>query len=261
MKVLFVADVDGKPGRRALKEALPALARTHSADCIIVNGENAAGGVGITADTYHEIVAAGARVVTLGNHTFDKRGTEELLDQEPWLLRPANYPPGTPGRGWLKVSVAGVRLLVVNMLGRALMGLAADCPFRAMDAILADEAGQADAVFVDFHAEATSEKKAMFHYLDGRVAAVVGTHTHVQTADLEISARGTASITDVGMTGPRHSVIGVDPQVALERFLSQRPVRFETAAGPWQLDAVAITIEEGKATSADVIHLVEASDR
>ncbi len=261
MKVLFVADVNGKPGRRALHEGLAGLISVHAADVVIVNGENAAGGVGITADTYQEIVRSGARVVTLGNHTFDKRGTEELLDQEPWLLRPANYPPGTAGRGWLTVTVAGIRLLVVNLLGRALMGFSPDCPFRTMDAILEDQAGQSDAVFVDFHAEATSEKRAMVHYLDGRVAAVVGTHTHVQTADLAISAQGTASITDVGMTGPQNSVIGVDPKAALERFLTQRPVRFESATGPWQLDAVAISIEEGKATRADVIHLVEASDR
>lgn len=261
MRVLFIADVDGKPGRRALAEALRDLIHEHRADCVVVNGENAAGGVGITADTYQELLRAGADVVTLGNHTFDKRGTGELLDQEPRLLRPANYPPGTPGRGWLSLTVAGARLLVVNLLGRALMGLAPDCPFRTIDGVLEQERGRVDTILVDFHAEATSEKKAMFHYLDGRVAAVVGTHTHVQTADLQISANGTASITDVGMTGPRYSVIGVDPAVALERFLTQRPVRFETAGGPWQLDGVAITIEEGKATKADVIHLVEPSDR
>ncbi len=261
MKLLFVADVAGKPGRRALREGLPGLIQEHAPDLVIANGENASGGLGITAETYQEIVRAGVGVVTLGNHTWDKRGTEELLDQEPFLLRPANYPPGAPGRGWLVVSVTGRRLLVVNLIGRALMGISPDCPFRTMDAILGEQAGQVDAVFVDFHAEATSEKQAMAYYLDGRVAAVVGTHTHVQTADLGISAQGTASITDVGMTGPTNSVIGVDPKAALERFLTQRPVRFESAAGPWQLDAVVISIEEGKATSADVIHLVEASDR
>lgn len=236
MRILLVGDIFARAGRSILKERLPGLLRQHSVDLCVVNGENASGGIGITLENFHEICAAGADAVTLGNHTWGKREVFGFIDSEPRLLRPANFPPGTPGQGATIVqSRSGERVLVVNLMGRVYSPVALECPFRHLDAILDDHAGRYDAVVVDFHAEATSEKVALGWYADGRVTVLAGTHTHVPTADTMILPKGTAYQTDLGMTGPYHSVIGMQTEIVLQKFLTQLPVRFEAANGPRQL--------------------------
>ena len=243
LRILMVGDVCGRPGREMLREHLGPLRRSHKADLVIVNGENAAAGFGITPSVYAEIVSAGADVVTLGNHTFDKKDAMSLLDEEPHLLRPLNYPPGAPGRGAAVVVAAGARVLVLNAMGRVFLPILLDDPFRAVDAELEAYRGRYDVAFLDFHGEATSEKEAMGWYLDGRAAAVVGTHTHVQTADERVLPKGTAYITDVGMTGPADSVLGMDKDAMVQRMLRQLPVRFEVAEGRRQLNAVVVEVD------------------
>ena len=258
MKLLFVGDVVGSPGRRALEELLPQLRERHEPDFVVVNGENAAGGVGITERIARAILGLGVDAITLGNHAFRHTDVYGYLDREPRIIRPANYPRPDPGRGFTVVENGGVRLGVVNLAGTVFLG-AARSPFAEADAILSDLAGKADHVLVDFHAEATSEKVAMGWYLDGRVTACVGTHTHVPTADARVLEAGTAYISDVGMTGPRQSVIGVERDLAVKRFLTQTPVKFETAQGdPW-LNAVLIEAgDDGRARSIEQL-LVPAS--
>ncbi len=248
----MVGDVCGRPGRQMLREQLPQLRREHRIDLTIVNGENAAGGFGITAPVYQEILAAGADVVTLGNHTFDKREALTLLDEEPRLLRPLNYPPGTPGRGYCMLEVAGSRVLVANAMGRVFLPMDLDCPFRGVDELLEREAGRYDLFFLDFHAEATSEKEAMGWHLDGRAAGVVGTHTHIQTADNRVLPGGTAYLTDVGMTGPAESVLGMDRKAVVERFLTQLPARFEVAEGKRQISAVVVEADPASGLATEV---------
>ncbi|MBM3451170.1 MAG: TIGR00282 family metallophosphoesterase, partial [Armatimonadetes bacterium] len=243
MRVLFVGDVHGKPGRRAVAQRVSKLRRELGLDFVVANGENGAGGSGITPETAQELFAAGVDVLTGGNHTWQKREALALLDAEPYLLRPANYPPGVPGRGAVVYERDGKRLGVINLQGRIFMAPLED-PFRA--AIEAIEALTPRPMWslVDMHAEATSEKVALGWYLAGRVTAVVGTHTHVQTADERILPGGTAYITDVGMTGPRDGVIGMDRTTILERFLTQLPARFEVASGPVQFSAVVIDADD-----------------
>jgi metallophosphoesterase (TIGR00282 family) len=239
MKLLFIGDVVGGVGRRALAALLPRLRDRHEPDFVVVNGENAAGGVGITERTARELLGAGVDAVTLGNHAYRHREVLEFLDSEPRIVRPANYPKGSPGHGHTVVEADGMRLGVVNLSG-ALFLEAARSPFAEVDAILAELKGKADYLLVDFHAEATSEKIAMGWHLDGRVTACVGTHTHVPTADARVLPGGTAYVTDVGMTGPRGGVIGVKREQALDRFRTMVPVRFETSNDdPW-LNAVLI---------------------
>jgi metallophosphoesterase (TIGR00282 family) len=259
IRLLFVGDVVGAPGRRILKARLKRLRRDTAADAAIVNGENAAGGAGITPATAAEMFDAGADVITTGNHVWDKKGVLELLAGDRRVLRPANYPDGSPGAGLVTIDVAGVPVAVVNLMGRVFMPLVDD-PFRAADRILAEIAGRASVVFVDFHAEATSEKMAFAWHLDGRATAVVGTHTHVATADARVLPGGTAYITDVGMTGPRDSVIGVRKEQVLERFKSQRPIAYETAEGDVRLAAVLVTADagSGRALSIEALELQEA---
>ncbi|HEX5726611.1 MAG TPA: TIGR00282 family metallophosphoesterase [Longimicrobiaceae bacterium] len=216
MRILFVADVIGSPGRRALSQLLRLVRKDVAADAVVANGENAAGGFGITPDIVKEFFELGVDVITTGNHVWDKKEILPLLDQEPRLLRPDNYPPGNPGHGSVVVEKAGVRLAVLNLQGRTFM-VPLDDPFRAADRLLESLQGQADVVVVDFHAEATSEKQAFARYLDGRVAAVVGTHTHVQTADERVLPRGTAQLTDLGLTGGLGGVIGMKYEISLER--------------------------------------------
>ena len=258
MKVLFVGDVVGAPGRRILRARLAGLKRETECDLTIVNGENAAGGAGLTSATAEEIFGAGADLVTTGNHVWDKREIATLLDRDPRILRPANYPEGSPGAGVALVPAAGVRVAVVNLMGRVFMPLTDD-PFRAADRIVRELAGKAQLVIVDFHAEATSEKVAFAWYLDGRVAAVLGTHTHVATADERILPKGTAFISDVGMTGPLDSVIGVKKEQAIERFLTSRPIPYETADGDVRLAAVRLTLDpvSGRALSIARIEIKE----
>jgi 2',3'-cyclic-nucleotide 2'-phosphodiesterase len=238
VRALFIGDVVGSPGRRGLAQALPGLRDSHSPDLVIVNGENSAGGLGITEKTAEEMFAAGADVITTGNHVYKHREVYEYLDRSERVIRPANYPVGNPGRGHTVVEAAGQRVAVVNLSGAVQLRVARS-PFAEVDSILERLRDEADVVIVDFHAEVTSEKVAMGWYLDGRVAAVLGTHTHVPTADCRVLPSGTAYLTDAGMTGSRAGVIGVKREQALESFLTQMPVRFETAEDDvWVMGAV-----------------------
>jgi len=233
MKLLFVGDVVGSPGRRVLEEVLPRLRDEHAPDWLVVNGENSAGGLGITEKTAKTFFELGVDAITLGNHAYKHRDVYPYLDAEPRIVRPSNYPKGNPGRGHTVVEKGGRRLGVVNLSGTVFLN-AARSPFAEIDSIIDDLAGRADHVLLDFHAEATSEKVAMGWHVDGRVTACVGTHTHVPTADARVLPGGTAYVTDVGMTGARDSVIGVRREQALEGFRTQMPVRFETAdENPW----------------------------
>lgn len=227
MKILFVGDVVGRPGRHAVRRLLPGLCEEHKPDLVVVNAENAAAGYGITQSTARELREAGAHCLTTGNHVWAQKEAYELLDRDHTILRPANLPPGVPGVGaQVFRTVSGERVGVINLVGRIFMD-PADCPFRVgLDQVTA-LAPQCEAIIVDFHAEATSEKYALAHYLDGRVTAVIGTHTHVQTADEQVLEGGTAFISDCGMTGPLDTVIGVKTSVALGKFLTGLPARFE----------------------------------
>jgi metallophosphoesterase (TIGR00282 family) len=249
VKLLFIGDVVGGIGRRTLAGLLPGLREEHRPDFVVVNGENAAGGVGITQKTARELLDTGADAITLGNHAYRHREVYEYLDREPRIVRPANYPKGSPGRGHTVVERDGMRLGVVNLSGLIFIE-AVRSPFAEADAALAELRDRTDYVLVDMHAEATSEKVAMGWHLDGRATACVGTHTHVPTADARVLPGGTAYITDVGMTGPRGGVIGVKRELALERFLALTNVRFETSdEDPW-LNAVLIEAGgDGRATS------------
>src|SRR5882672_694795 len=262
MRILFVGDVVGAPGRRIVRERLRGLQRDVGADLTIVNGENAAGGAGLTTATAEELFAAGAEVLTTGNHVWDKREALALLEREPRILRPANYPEGSPGAGVIVVTVAGTRVAIVNLMGRVFMPLVDD-PFRAADRIIDELRGSAPVVIVDFHAEATSEKTAFAWYLDGRVAAVLGTHTHVATADARVLPGGTAFMADVGMTGPFDSVIGVKKEQAIERFRTSRSIPYETADGDVRLAAVRVDVDpaSGTATAIERIELRETEGR
>jgi 2',3'-cyclic-nucleotide 2'-phosphodiesterase len=249
VKLLFVGDVVGGIGRRTLAGLLPGIRDAHRPDFVVVNGENAAGGVGITQKTARELLDMGADAITLGNHAFRHREVYELLDREERIVRPSNYPKGSPGRGYTVVEQGGVRLGVVNLSGTVFLQ-AVRSPFVEADAALSELKDRTDAVLVDMHCEATSEKVAMGWYLDGRVTACVGTHTHVPTADARVLPGGTAYVTDVGMTGPRGGVIGVKRELALERFLTMTNVRFETSdEDPW-LNALLIEADAGGRATA-----------
>lgn len=242
MRVLMVGDVVGKPGRQLTLELVPRLKTEYAVDFVIVNGENSAGGIGITPDIAHLMLQSGINVVTLGNHAWGKREIFPYLDEEPRLLRPANYPPGVPGRGYGVFNCAAGLVGVISLQGRTFMD-PVDDPFRAVDAILETLRKKTAVICIDFHAEATSEKQAFGWYVDGRVSAVVGTHTHVQTADERILPEGTAYLTDLGMTGPIDSVIGMNREIVIPRFTSLLPARFEVADGEAQLCAALIDID------------------
>ncbi|HEV2359555.1 MAG TPA: TIGR00282 family metallophosphoesterase [bacterium] len=259
MNLLFVGDVVGRPGRRAVAEWLPALRRELRTDFVVVNGENSAGGFGVTPETVRELRAAGADVVTGGNHIWNTREAPALLDGEPRLLRPANYPPGTPGRGAAVFEGGdGTRVAVLNLEGRIFMQPLLS-PFEYAREEVERLRAETRVILVDMHAEATSEKAALAWHLDGRVSAVVGTHTHVQTADERILPGGTAFITDAGMTGPRDSIIGMSREGVLQRFLTLMPVRFEVADGPVQLNGVLIRVdpETGRASEIRRVNRLE----
>jgi 2',3'-cyclic-nucleotide 2'-phosphodiesterase len=255
MKLLFVGDVVGGVGRRTLAALLPGIRDRHEPDWVVVNGENAAGGVGITPKTADELFDAGADAITLGNHAYRHRDVYEYLDREPRIVRPANYPKGSPGRGHTVIERDGSSLGVVNLSGQLFLD-AVRSPFSEIDAILAELRGKADHVLVDMHAEGTSEKVAMGWHVDGRVTACVGTHTHVPTADARVLPGGTAYVSDVGMTGGRGGVIGVKRELALERFLTLTQVRFETAAeDPWLNSVVVEAGPDGRATAIEQVLL------
>ena len=249
LKILFVADVVGHPGREAVKAILPELKKELRPDLTVLNGENAAGGFGLTAKIAAELKGLGADVITSGNHVFAQK---EFVGELPGLqnvLRPANYPPPAPGQGWCVVQAGGHQVLVMNLIGRIFLD-SLDDPFRAADTILAAHP-DVKVVFCDMHAEATSEKTAMGWYLEGRASAVVGTHTHIPTADARILPGGTAYVTDVGMVGPRDGCIGMDREVVIQRFLTGVPNRFVVASGPVTFNSVLVTINasSGRATS------------
>jgi 2',3'-cyclic-nucleotide 2'-phosphodiesterase len=256
LKLLFVGDVFGKPGRRALRDLLPRLVDRHRADFVVVNVENAAGGFGVTPEILAEFEELPIHCYTSGNHVWDKKEVYDLLDREPRLLRPANYPEGNPGKGvYVGESAAGIPVAVLNLEGRVFMSNL-DCPFRAADRLLEGLPAGVKVVFVDFHAEATSEKQALGFYLDGRVSAVVGTHTHVPTGDERILPNGTAFLTDVGMTGPYESVIGVRHDKVLKRFLQQTPAPFEPAKRDVRLAAAVIDVDEGTGRARGIERLL-----
>lgn len=251
MRLLMIGDVVGRPGRRAVKVNLEELKREFDLHLVIANGENAAGGNGITREVARELFAMGVDILTMGNHVWNKREAIDYLARESRIVRPGNYPPGTPGAGAVVYKTGpNVPVAVLNLTGRVFMQ-ALDCPFRKADELIRQVKEQAKVIIVDFHAEATSEKIAMGWYLAGRVAAVCGTHTHVQTADECILPGGTAYITDLGMTGPCNSVIGAKKEMAMKRFLTQLPLRYEAATGLFQFNGVIIDIDEetGAATA------------
>ncbi|MBU1276480.1 MAG: TIGR00282 family metallophosphoesterase [Proteobacteria bacterium] len=258
MNILMVGDVFGSPGRRCLKSLLPGLRQRLALDLVVVNGENASGGLGLSSRTAEEIFSYGANIITTGNHVWRQRDLLPLLDNEPRLLRPANYPLGAPGQGWaLAETKSGRRVGVMNLEGRVFMNPLED-PFRVADEILAGPLRKVKIVLVDMHGEASSEKQAMGRYLDGRVSAVLGTHTHVPTADDRILAGGTAYQSDVGLTGPVESVIGMDPKTATQRLRTLRPLPFKVAAGPAAINATLVSVdpETGKATHIERIYEV-----
>jgi metallophosphoesterase (TIGR00282 family) len=260
MRLLFLGDIVGRPGRDLVRRHVRALASQQRADLVIANGENAAGGAGITRDNMLEILSAGVDVITTGNHVWDKRETLEFIGNEPRLIRPANYPEGTPGAGsYVATTKDGGRVGVINVMGRVFLH-ALDDPFRAaareVERVRADGAR---VVFVDMHAETTSEKLALSYYLDGKVSAVIGTHTHVQTADERILPGGTACLTDVGMTGPHDGVIGIEKTAIIARFVSGVPGRFETATGDLRINAVVVEADAdtGRSSSIQRVSLSE----
>jgi metallophosphoesterase (TIGR00282 family) len=255
MRVFFIGDIFGKPGRKILQEKLNNLIHEYRIDFCIANVENAAAGFGITPPLADELLKSGIDLLTSGNHIWDKRAIIPYLAEQPRLLRPHNYPPTAPGTGiFIGDTNCGVRLGVLNLQGRVFMP-AIDCPFREGLAAVEQIRKQTPIIIVDFHAEATSEKQAFGWYVDGYVSAVVGTHTHVQTADERILPRGTAYITDIGMTGPHDSVIGSVPDLALDRFIRQIPVRLEPASGNLRICGVVIEIDESNGHALSIQRL------
>lgn len=256
MKVLFVGDIVGNAGRTALRAFLPKLRDRYRLDAVIANGENAAGGFGITEKVASEIFSLGVDAITSGNHIWDKKEAVKYLAREKRVLRPLNYPPGVPGTGSIILDVmSGLKLAVLNVSGRVFMQNY-DCPFRGTEAELERLREVTANIVVDFHAEATSEKIAFGYFFDGRVSAVIGTHTHVQTADEKILPGGTAYITDVGMTGPVDSVIGVNKEQIIGRFLNLMPIRFEVSKGPAVLSAVVLELDENSGKCLSIHRLL-----
>lgn len=255
MRILFIADVIGGPGRKVASGLLPIVRAETRADFVILNGENSAGGFGITPETAAEFFAMGVDVITTGNHVWDKREVHTLLEKEPRVLRPGNFPPGNPGKGHIVVASGGHRIAVLNYQGRVFMA-PIDDPFRAIDELLEELKDQTDLIVLDFHAEATSEKQAIGRYLDGRVTAVVGTHTHVQTADERILPGGTAFITDLGLTGGLGGVIGMKSEISIKRQLLQaRGDRMQPADEDLTLQGALVVGDPntGRATSIERI--------
>lgn len=244
MKIMMVGDVFGRSGRKTFQRYTRQLRREKNIDIVVVNGENSAGGKGITRRSLDELYGAGADIVTSGNHIWDKKDVLEFIDREPFLIRPANYPEGAPGKGYCIYPWKAKNVAVINMSGRALMP-ALDCPFQKIEDILHEIRDEADIILLDFHAETTSEKMAMGWYLDGRINGIVGTHTHIQTADDRILPQGTAYLTDLGMVGPWNSTLGVKSDIILRKFTTGMPCRFDVEeSGPMVYCAAIITIDE-----------------
>jgi len=258
LKILFIGDVFGRPGRNVLRNCLETLKTEYFIDLVIANVENAAGGNGLTITTAEELFSYGIDIMTSGNHIWDKKEVLELLNKENKILRPLNYPLGTPGKGYVIIEKNGYKVAVINLLGRVYNNSLVDCPFKTLESVLEKIYIETPIIIVDFHAEATSEKYALGWFADGKVSAICGTHTHVQTADNRILEKGTAYITDVGMTGPYNSIIGIESNIVIEKFLKALPVRFEVAKGPTQFNGVYIEIDErtGKATDIQRLFFV-----
>jgi metallophosphoesterase (TIGR00282 family) len=255
LRILIIGDVVGKPGRRAVQEFLPGLCHEYGLNLVVANGENSAGGLGITVSTAQELMDSGVDVITTGNHVWAKREIIPFLDSgELPIIRPLNLPPGAPGHGFLLAK----KVLVVNLMGRVFMG-ESDCPFRSMDSLISEMKNEAKVIVVDFHAEATSEKVAMGRYLDGRVSALLGTHTHVGTIDTCILPHGTAYVTDVGMVGPMDSVIGDDAESVLHSFVTRMPHRLSVGKGRAVFNAILVEVDKasGKALSIQRIQREE----
>ncbi|MBP2240204.1 metallophosphoesterase (TIGR00282 family) [Cytobacillus eiseniae] len=255
MNILFVGDVVGSQGRDMIKEYVPKLKEKYRPQITVINGENAAGGKGITEKIYRGFLESGAQAVTLGNHTWDNKEIFEFIDRAKYLVRPANFPEGNPGKGIVYLKYNTEEVAIISLQGRTFMPVI-DCPFKKADELIEEAKKRTSIIFVDFHAEATSEKQAMGWYLDGKVTAVIGTHTHVQTADNRILPGGTAFLTDVGMTGPYDGILGVEKEAVLRRFLTSLPVRFEVPKeGRKQLSAVLIDLDNqtGKARKIERI--------
>ncbi len=243
MKILFVGDIVGGPGRMAMARVATRYKADRRAEFVIANAENSAAGRGITQALAEELFAGGADVLTMGDHVWDQKQSVPYFDQEPRMVRALNLPPGCPGKGAITVQTPAGPLTVIQLMGRTFMNATADCPFRTIDAWLKKNAAQSKMIIVDMHAEATSEKVAMGKFLDGRVSAVLGTHTHIQTADEAVTAKGTAYLTDLGMTGPCDSVIGRTTDAILERFITGMPTKFEIASGDVRLHGALLTLD------------------
>ncbi len=260
MKLLMIGDIVGRPGRTIVREKLPILKRESGIDFVIANAENAAGGNGITEKIKQELIISGIDFLTMGNHIWDNKDVFNFIEEEQRIIRPANYPVQTPGKGYQLVELEnGIVIGILNIAGRVFMN-PLDCPFRTADAVLDKMKALTNIIKVDFHAEASSEKVAMGWYLDGRVSLIAGTHTHIQTADERILPNGTAYITDIGMTGPRDSILGIEKELVIKKFLTQLPVRFEVAKGPMQLNSVVVEIDtsSGKAKSIKRVNISES---
>lgn len=258
MRILIVGDVSGRSGRRAFAKHTADLKRERGIDLVIVNGENSAGGKGITRESMDELIAGGADIVTTGNHVWDRKEVKAIIDVEPYLIRPGNFPEGAPGKGYCIYPHKYKTVGVMNLMGRAFM-TPLDCPFRKADEILRELDGKCDIIILDMHAEATSEKQAMGWYLDGRVNVVVGTHEHVQTSDERLLPKGTAFITDLGMVGARNSILGVKVESILDKFLYMTPVKFEVAEGACIYNALIVEIDNAtnKTVGVERINIVE----
>jgi len=260
VKILIVGDVVGRPGRKAFNRYTKDIRQKYDIDVVIVNGENSAGGKGVSRKSLDELYGAGADIITSGNHIWDNREVQGLIDTDPYLIRPANYPEGAPGKGWCLYPFKAKNIAVINLSGRAFMP-EMDCPFQKVEDILAEIGDQADIIILDFHAETTSEKMAMGFYLDGRVQAVVGTHTHIQTADERILPNKTAYITDLGMVGPWNSVLGVKSEIIIKKFTTCMPVRFDLADGPAVYSAVVVEIDDKTNQTVAIQRLLITEDK
>lgn len=250
LKLLFIGDIIGRPGRRIVKTFLQEMINSETIDLVIANGENSAGGFGINQEVCQELLTSGVDVITMGNHTWDNKAIYQVLERERRVIRPANYPGGTPGEGYyIAETQKGIAVGVINLLGQVFLDPLA-CPFQTANECIADLKRKTNIIIIDFHAEATSEKMALGWYLDGRVSAVLGTHTHITTADERILPKGTGYITDVGMTGPSNSILGIDPEIVIKKFLTHLPARFEVAGGPIELNGVILEINEIGLTTA-----------
>ncbi len=245
MKILFFGDVIGRPGRQAIKKILPSWRKKYQPDLVVANGENLAHGRGTTEKSLKEILEAGVDLATNGDHTWTQKETRQLLaNKDIPLIRPANFPPGLPGQGERLIEIRTKRILVINLIGRVFMHQDYDCPFRKADQILEEKGEKADIIVIDWHAEASSEKVCLGWYLDGRVSAVLGTHTHIPTADARLLTKGTAYISDVGMVGPRDSSLGANKELPIENFLKQTGFEYQIAEGPVEINAVLVEADQ-----------------